>query len=222
MEGTDTARTPGLTSDDSPFYSRASFWLGPFVWMLGVVVATALAIAWYSLGGFPRDHDRYGEVPVPGTSVLELPEGDVRINFENHATESGDSTTIDDQPAGLAVAVTPAGGGEQVSVDDVPSWLFGSTTDDRGHEPFAKIDVPSEGPYVVAASADGAPAPPAPKGGAASPEEPKVDTGPALSVGASPWTPLDSEFLGAVFVFVAVMLLVLAFTLPFRFFMNRN
>ena len=98
MEGTDTAKTPGLTIDDSPFYSRASFWLGPFVWMLGVVIATALAIAWYSLGGFPRDHDRYGEVPVPGTSVLELPEGDVRINFENHATQSGDSTTIDDQP----------------------------------------------------------------------------------------------------------------------------
>ncbi|HEU4979892.1 MAG TPA: hypothetical protein VFT14_01670, partial [Solirubrobacterales bacterium] len=95
MEGIDTGRPAGA---NQPFYTRASFWVGPFMWILGAVVATALAIGWYVLGGFPRDHDRYGEVAVPGTAVLALPEGDVRINFENGAHRSGDSTILEDQP----------------------------------------------------------------------------------------------------------------------------
>src|SRR5256885_1372401 len=81
-----------------PFHQRGSFWLGPFSWGLGLVVAVGLAIGWYVLGGFPRDHDHYGEVAVPGQAVLSLPKGDVRLNFENHATHSGDSTTLDDRP----------------------------------------------------------------------------------------------------------------------------
>ena len=223
MEGIDTGRTAGAgISEDKPFYSRASFWTGPFMWILGIVVGAALAIGWYVLGGFPRDHDKYGEVPVPGVAVLELPDNDVRINFENHATHSGDSTTIDDQPAGLTAVVTPVGGGEQLEVDDVPSWIFSSTSGDRGHEPWAKIDVPTAGPYLVAASSEGQPSPRAPKTATPTPDEPKVDSGAALSFGAAPWTPLDSKFLGAVLVFVAVMLLILAFTLPFRFFMGRG
>ena len=66
-------------------------------------------------------------------------------------------------PPGLTVAVTPAPGGEQLAVDDVPSWLFSSTSGDRGHEPLGKVDVPSEGNYLVAASAEGEPAPAPPK-----------------------------------------------------------
>jgi hypothetical protein len=45
--------------------------------LLGVVVGGVLAVGWYILGGFPRDHDKYGEVAVPGTTVIALPEGDV-------------------------------------------------------------------------------------------------------------------------------------------------
>ncbi|HET8592418.1 MAG TPA: hypothetical protein VFL56_02040 [Solirubrobacterales bacterium] len=215
--------TPGPGRAEQPFYLRASFWVGPFMWMLGAVVATALAIGWYALGGFPRDHDKYGEVPVPGIAVLELPEGDVRVNFENSAHRSGDSTTLDDQPPGLAVTVAPAGGGEPVEVEDVPSWIFSSTSGDRGHEPYGKIELPSEGRYLVVASADGQPAPPPLKPtAAAAAEPPRVDSGAALSLGAAPWNPLDSKFLGAVLVFVAVMLVILAFTLPFRLFMGRR
>ena len=214
-------QSPGRPAgDDKPFYSRASFWVGPFMWILGVVVATALAIGWYALGGFPRDHDRYGEVPVPGVAVLDLPDGDVRINFENAAHHTGDSTTLEDQPDGLAAVVTPAGGGEPLEVEDVPSWIFSSTSGNRGHEPWAKVDVPSEGAYVVAASAEGEPAPPTPRAATVPPDPPKVDTDAALSVGAAPWNPLESKFLGAVLVFVAVMLVILAFTLPFRLFMR--
>ncbi len=106
-----------------PFYQRGSFWLGPFAWGLGLVLAVGLAIGWYVLGGFPRDHDRYGEVSVPGRALLALPSGDVRLNFENHATQNGDNTSLDDRPAGLAVRVTSAAGGAPLKIDDVPSWL---------------------------------------------------------------------------------------------------
>ena len=218
-----TGGTPaGPASRDKPFYQRASFWTGPFMLLLGVVVGGVLAVGWYILGGFPRDHDKYGEVAVPGTTVIALPEGDVRLNFENHATRSGDSTTLDDQPPGLAVAVTPAPGGEQLAVDDVPSWLFSSTSGDRGHEPLGKVDVPSEGNYLVAASAEGEPAPAPPKLATVGADPPQVDSGAAVSFGASPWSPLESKFLGAVLVFVAVMLITLLLTLPFRLMVPRD
>lgn len=217
MEQTGT----GPATGEGPFYSRGSFWTGPFMWGLGATVALALAVGWYALGGLPGDHDEYGEVAVPGAAVIELPEGDVRLNFENSAHRSGDSTTLDDQPPGLAVAVTPAGGGDEVEVDDVPSWLFSSTSGDRGHEPFGKIDVPNDGNYLVAASADGEPAPPPPKLATIG-EPPSVDAGPAVSFGKAPWTPLDSRFLGAVLVFVVVMLATLLFTLPFRLIGRRG
>jgi len=203
----------------APFYQRGSFWLGPFAWGLGLLVAVGLGAAWYVLGGFPRDHDKYGEVSVPGQAILSLPSGDVRLNFENSAHHSGDSTTLDDRPAGLDVKVTAGAGGEPLKIDDVPSWLFSSTSGSRGHEPYGKIDVPSAGNYLVSASAEGAPAPRPPKIATVAQQPPSVDDGPAISVGQSPWTPGDSKILGAILCGVAVMALVLAFTLPFRRFL---
>jgi hypothetical protein len=202
-----------------PFHRRGSFWLGPFTWVLAVLLAIGLGAAWYVLGGFPRDHDKYGEVAVPGQAVLSLPSGDVRLNFENHATHTGDSTNLDDRPSGLKVRVTAAAGGPELAISDVPSWLFSSTSGSRGHEPYGKIDVPSAGNYLVAASADGAPAPPAPNIATVAAKPPSVDSGPAISVGQSPWTPGGSKLLGAILCGVAVVALVLALTLPFRRFL---
>jgi hypothetical protein len=206
--------------EDKPFYQRASFWLGPFTLGLGLLLAIGLGTAWYVLGGFPRDHDKYGEVAVPGVAVLALPEGDVRLNFENHATHSGDSTTLDDRPSGTTVRVTPAGGGEALAVDDVPSWLFSSTSGSRGHEPYGKVDVPTAGNYLVSASADGAPAPPPPKVASVNREAPSIDDGPAISVGQSPWTPFDSKLAGAILCGLAVFAVALLLTLPFRIYMR--
>jgi hypothetical protein len=205
-----------------PFHRRGSFWLGPFTWGLGLLLAVGLGVAWYVLGGFPRDHDKYGEVAVPGQAVLALPAGDVRLNFENHATHTGDSTNLDDRPAGLDVRVTSAAGGEQLAIDDVPGWLFSSTSGSRGHEPYGKIDVPSAGNYLVAAGAEGQPVPPAPKVATVAAQPPSVDSGPAISVGQSPWTPGDSKLLGAILCGVVVMGLVLAFRLPFRRFVSDS
>lgn len=214
----------GPAASRAPFYQRASFWTGPFLWGIGVLVAAGLAIAFYVLGGIPRDHDKYGDVAVPGQVVLQLPQGGVRLNFENHATHSGDSTTLDDRPAGLKVQVSALNGGQPLKISDVPSWIFSSTSGARGHEPYGKIDVPSAGAYVVATGDDQSGGiRPLPTGAAAAPgaEPPKVNEGAAISVGQSPWTPLGSKLLGAILCFVVVMLVVLAFSLPFRLAMRE-
>jgi hypothetical protein len=212
--------SPGRRWFSRDAFSSGSFWTGPFLFGLGLVLAVGLGVLWYVIGGFPHDHDRYGEVAVPGRQVLTLPAEDVRLDFENHATQSGDTTSIDDQPEGLDVRVTPAAGGEQVEVEDVPSWLFSSTVEDRGHEPWGRVDVPSDGDYLVETTADQfAGFKPAPKaaGAAAAPEPPSVDSGAAISVGAAPWNPLGSKLLGAILVGIVVMVAIFAFSLPFRF-----
>lgn len=210
--------------EDEPFYRRALFWTGPFTVGLGLLVAVGLAIAWYELGGLPRDHDRYGEVEVPGEGVLALPEGDLRLYFEGHATQAGGSTTLDDQPPGLEVRVTRAAGGDELAVEEVPSWLFSSTTGDRGHEPLGRIEVPRAGEYLVAASDDHSGRLRPPAGGAEAPAEPSsVDSGPAISVGQSPWTPFDSRLAGAILFGLVVMLGVgVFFVLPLRLAIARD
>ena len=83
-------------------FSGASFWTGPFLVGLAVILGLGLGGVFYFLEGWPGDHDEYGEVAIPGAVVLKLPEDQVRLNFENHATQSGDTTSVDDQPEGLA------------------------------------------------------------------------------------------------------------------------
>jgi len=213
----------GLVTDEdaglrAPFYQRPSFWTGPFLFGLGILLAIAGGIAWYLIGGFPGDHDEYATVNVPGSGVVELPEGDVRLNHENNATRSGDSTILDDQPDGLAVSVAPAGGGEPLEIEDVPSWLFSSTVDDRGHEPWHKVDVPAAGSYVVEATADGLP----PLGSPALAKAPAADdAGPEVTVGKGPWNPVDSKLAGAILAGFVVFLLVYALSLPFKL-IRRN
>jgi hypothetical protein len=201
------------TEADKPFYSRGSFWAGPFTWGLGLVIAVGIGIAWYVIGGFPADHDKYGTVAVPGQRVFDLPEGDVRLNFEGDTVGSGDSRSIQDQPDGLEVRVTPAGGGDPLEVEDVPSWLFSSTSGDRGHEPFGKVDIPSEGSYRVQATADGLGGFDSP---AASRDAPGADTGPVIAVGAKPWNPLGSPVLGAIIAACVVGLVIALLSLPLR------
>ena len=199
--------------------SSGSFWTGPFLLGLGLLLGVGLGFAFYTLGGLPRDHDAYGEVSVPGQVVLALPEGDVRLNFENHATQSGDSSSIDDQPEGLEIRVAPAGGGPEVKVEDVPSWIFSSVSNDRGHEPKAKADIPSAGDYLVQTTdaASGAFPKPVP-GATAAPDPPKVDSGPAISVGKEPWAPLGSPLVGGLLVGLAILAVIFLFSLPFRLF----
>ena len=61
-------------------------WVAPVVIATTVIVAVVVGVLWYVIGGWPRDHDRYGVVPIPGQRVLELPEGEVRLAFEGNVT----------------------------------------------------------------------------------------------------------------------------------------
>jgi hypothetical protein len=192
----------GRTSD-GPWYASAS-WTGPFLIGVGLAVAIGMGVAWYTLGGFPRDHDKYGSVSVPGQQVVKLPMGDVRINFENDTT-GGDNNHLQDQPRGLAVRVVPAAGGEPIAVEHVPSWLFSSTGDRRGHEPFGKVDIPSAGGYRIQVTDDQA------RGfdsAAARRRADAIGSGPEITLGQRPWSPLDSNLLGAILAGVLIFLTV--------------
>lgn len=175
--------------------SSPSFWTGPFLIGMTLVLSLVLGIGWYIVGGLPRDHDRYGTVNVPGQDVLELPSGDVRLNFENDAFYVRDDVSINAQPDGLVVRVTPVGGGKGLEVRSVPSWIYSSIKDDRGHEPWGKVDVPEEGRYVVQATAAGLPRLGSDPLSSAPPAD---DSGPEITVGAPPWTPFGSRLAGAV------------------------
>jgi hypothetical protein len=204
--------TPMDETSGEPWYASVSFWTGPFALGLGLLVAVGIGIAWYVLDGFPRDHDTYGSVSVPGQQVLELPEGDVRINFENDTTGSGDTRSIEGRPEGLAVRVLPAAGRE-LAVKDVPQWLFVSLGGARGHEPFGKVQVPSAGRYRVQVSVDDG------RGfdsEAVSRFAQRPGAGSEVTLGQRPWSPLDSVLLGAILAGLAVLLAVLLLTLPVR------
>ena len=62
-------------------------WVAPVVIATTVIVAVVVGVLWYVIGGWPRDHDRYGVVPIPGQRVLELPEGEVRLAFEGNVSD---------------------------------------------------------------------------------------------------------------------------------------
>ena len=215
----------GLVTDEGgaertqPFYKRGSFWMGPFMLLSGLVIAVVIGAGWYILGGFPGDQDKYGVVNVPGQVEVELPGEEVRLNHENDASRSGDTTHLADQPDGLEVRVTPADGGEPLALEEVPSWLFCSTTNDRGHEPYRKVEIPSEGRYLVEATAEGLP----PLGSRALARAPQADDqGPEVTIGAAPWNPLGSKLAGAILAGVVVFLLAYAFTLPFKLIGRRS
>jgi hypothetical protein len=196
-----------------PWYASTSFWTGPFLIGLALLVAVGGGIAWYILGGFPRDHDRYGSVSVPGQQILQLPAGDVRVNHENDATGSGDSRSIQDRPQGLAVRVVPVGGGGELEVKDVPSWLFVSIKGDRGHEPFGKLEIPRAGRYRIQTSHDEAPGLDT---AVASRSASATRSGPEITLGQRPWSPVDSALLSAILAGLAAFLAVILLTLPAR------
>lgn len=195
-----------------PWYAAAAFWTGPFTIGLALLVAVGLGLAWYLLGGFPRDHDRYGSVSVPGQRVVELPAGDVRVNFENDTTGDGDTRHIQDRPPGMTVRVSPAAGGEAIEVKNVPGWLFSSISGDRGHEPFGKVEIPRRGNYRVRVTEDQSrrvePA--------ASRTAPGTESGPEIALGERPWSPLDSLLVGAILAGLTAFLALLLLTLPVR------
>jgi hypothetical protein len=208
--------TPAPTTNQAPhgrWYASASFWTGPFTSGVAVLVAVGIGVAWHILGGFPRDHDKYGTVPVPGQRVLHLPKGDVRVNFENDTTGSGDTRSLQHRPRALAIRVAPADGGQEIEVTRLPSWLYSSISNDRGHEPFGKLEIPSAGSYRIRVTDDDADGLGSP---ATSRRASPTGSGPKITLGQRPWTPLNSALLGAILAGLAVFLAALLLRLPVR------
>jgi hypothetical protein len=178
-------------------------WVAPVVVTTTVVIAMALAVAWYVIGGWPRDHDRYGAVPIPGQRTLELPKGEVRLDFEGAVSGGTETRTLEDPPPGLQVGVRSRGGRE-LEVEDVPGSLYGIFTGGRGHEPFGKVDVPEKGRYIMRTSAE------------------RASAGGEITAGPELWNPLGSRLLGALAVFVAALLMLFLLDLPFILLAGRR
>jgi hypothetical protein len=179
-----------------------SRWL--FVLTIGstVLVAIVLGVVWYTIGGWPRDHDRYGTLPIPGRATLELPKGEVRLSFEGNVS-GGQTSILEDAPAGLRVQVSRRG--RELEVESVPSFLYSVASGDRGHEPYGKVDVPEAGRWRVETSAQ------------ATSASGRITAGPEL------WNPLGSRAVGAVAIAVAAFLvLFLLFELPLLVALGRR
>jgi hypothetical protein len=178
-------------------------------WVLALVVGSTVVIAivvgvlWYVIGGWPRDHDRYGKVAIPGRQTLELPKGEVRLSFEGRATGGGSTRSLEDPPEGLNVRVRPLGGERRLEVESVSRSLYSVLSGDRGHEPYGKVEVPAAGRYRVQTGARGA-------GSGA------ITAGPPL------WNPAGSRVAGAVLAFIATLVALSLLELPLLFAVGRR
>lgn len=92
--------------------------------------------------GDPPDGD-YGQLQLPGTTVLHFPAGQVDLTF----TEDLENQTVD-EPAVLHITITPTGGGSALPVVVVPDGgsigINGVTHSYRGY-----VMVPQAGDYRV-------------------------------------------------------------------------
>lgn len=168
-----------------------------------VVIAIVLGVLWFVIGGWPRDHDRYGEVEIPGKKTLQLPEGEVRLSFEGQAVGGGSNRSLEDPPEGLKVRVTPSEG-RRLKIESVSRSLYTVLSGDSGHEPYGKVEVPRRGSYRIVTSA---------AGGAGSG---RIAAGPPL------WNPLGSRAVGAVAIFLASLLALLLLEAPLLLMARRR
>ncbi len=110
------------------------------------------------------------------SKTVELPEGEVRLNWEGGVQSVGSSRTADDAPDDLTVVVRPAGGGKPIETEK--SGGYSSVVGDTGWSSWRKVEIPEAGPYFIAAVT------------------PSGEAG-ILAIGKSFWNPLGSRILGA-------------------------
>lgn len=178
-------------------------WVVPVTIGSSALIAIIIGVLWYVIGGWPRDHDRYGAVPIPGQQTVRLPEGEVRLSFEGQATGGGETSTLEDPPPGLEVRISQFGD-RRLEIESVSSSLYSITSGDRGHEPYAKTESPAAGRYQVRTTAQ------------ASSATGRITLGPAL------WNPLGSRVAGAVMAAAAVMLVLLLIEVPLLLLIRRR
>jgi hypothetical protein len=123
--------------------------VGPRIAILSAVVALVVGgvglIAMLILNAFVLDEfDAYGEVPVPGSTSLHLPAGEVTVSFHTMVTGSPSSGfPIPD----LKFSITPQHGGAK---PEVTESVGGTTTvNSDTHVQVWLLQVPQEGDYDV-------------------------------------------------------------------------
>ena len=184
---------------------RAGFWINGFLPVLFVLLAAGLAWAWNANGGWPAGHDDNGEAKVPGSTELDLPEGENRIYWQAAATGGGESRSVGRRPDELEVSVTPAAGGREAKLSDVPDWTFSSISGDTGYEPYAEVEIGEAGSYEIATKAPGGQLPP----------------GAELTFGPPNWNPGGSLAAGTAMVAILVLLFGASNWAMFRFAMRH-
>lgn len=192
--------------------------------LIGGLTAAIMGVAWYVIGGFPGDHDRYGKVPLGAVnkgalpkdvgkavggdiqagfeaiseqvqrdaraerSRVELPGGEVRINYDGGSTGNGSSESAREAPESLRVTVRRAAGGPPLAVEDAGG--YDSVVGDDGWASWKKIEAPEAGAYIVDTRVD-------------------LGNGGDITFGERFWNPLGSRLLGAFLPAIVIGLLIL-------------
>ena len=117
-----------------------------------------------------------------GSAKVDVPEGEVRLNWEGGIQSFGNSRSASEAPDDLQVTVISATGDGQIETEK--SGGYDSVIGDTGWTSWRKFEAREAGTYIVAASS------------------PSGDAG-ELTIGKGFWNPLGSRVLGA---FVPVLL----------------
>ena len=116
--------------------------LALFAAIVGGVASFALIFIFAFAGA--DEADKYGRVSLPGKGVVELPEGDVALYYEERVTlDENESLDI---PQGLTVTAR-----REVTVKSKKVIQNAVNMDGRSLREFAKLEIPQAGRYRVSA-----------------------------------------------------------------------
>jgi hypothetical protein len=131
--------------------SLRSGWLLPGLCVLAGGIGAIAAVA-TTLAADTGNKDHYGRVPIPGVREIELPKGDVSVNYEERIDLGGDENL--DVPANLQIAVLPRGGARALPLDE-PSPAEEYHRTNRAGRSVGLLRVPKAGRYLVRAGGRG-------------------------------------------------------------------
>lgn len=109
--------------------------------VMGSVAALSLAGLIWMVVASSGDYDEFGEVPIPGSALIELPEGRVVVSF--NVTASGRGTAV--PPLTLSIE-PPPGGRDPDVVDDLGDSVAAGNDI---HRQVWVMQVPAAGRYPV-------------------------------------------------------------------------
>lgn len=122
--------------------------LGPGLLVIGVVGAAGSAVVNFIVYD---EHDKYGEVPIPGEGSVHLPVRTATIYFRAHSDKFGDDEGIP-LPDGVEMTLIPPDGIAQPDISTDHSGV--SSTNNNGWVSLWKAKIVIEGDYRVVTDAD--------------------------------------------------------------------